>query len=95
MPFGSFQDSKEHAFRNAARLIRAGRQMVKLEGGATMVETTTFLVERGIPVCAHIGSRRSRSIPSAATACRERARKPLTVSSPMRKALERAGAAFV
>src|SRR5438045_5205016 len=55
MPFGSFQDSKEHAFRNAARLMRAGAQMVKLEGGATMVETTTFLVERGVPVCAHIG----------------------------------------
>jgi 3-methyl-2-oxobutanoate hydroxymethyltransferase len=55
MPFGSFQDSKEHAFRNAARLIRAGAQMVKLEGGATMADTTAFLVERGIPVCAHIG----------------------------------------
>jgi len=55
MPFGSFQDSMEHAFRNAARLIRAGAQMVKIEGGAPMVATTTFLVERGIPVCAHIG----------------------------------------
>ena len=55
MPFGSFQASKEMAFRNAARLMAAGAQMVKLEGGATMVETTRFLVERGIPVCAHIG----------------------------------------
>ena len=55
LPFGSFQASKEHAFRNAARLMAAGAQMVKLEGGATMVETTRFLVERGIPVCAHIG----------------------------------------
>ena len=55
MPFGSFQASKELAFRNAARLLAAGAQMVKLEGGATMVETTRFLVERGIPVCAHIG----------------------------------------
>jgi 3-methyl-2-oxobutanoate hydroxymethyltransferase len=55
MPFGSFQSSKEHAFRNAARLMAAGAQMVKLEGGATMVETTHFLVERGVPVCAHIG----------------------------------------
>ena len=55
LPFGSFQASKEHAFRNAARLMSAGAQMVKLEGGATMVETTRFLVERGIPVCAHIG----------------------------------------
>src|SRR5439155_24492313 len=55
MPFGSFQSSKEHAFRNAARLMAAGAQMVKLEGGAAMVETTRFLVERGIPVCAHVG----------------------------------------
>lgn len=55
MPFGSFQESKEQAFRNAARLMAAGAQMVKLEGGATMVETARFLVERGIPVCAHIG----------------------------------------
>jgi 3-methyl-2-oxobutanoate hydroxymethyltransferase len=55
MPFGSFQESKEQAFRGAARLVAAGAQMVKLEGGAMMVETTRFLVERGIPVCAHIG----------------------------------------
>jgi 3-methyl-2-oxobutanoate hydroxymethyltransferase len=55
MPFGSFQSSKELAFTNAARLMAAGAQMVKLEGGAAMVETTRFLVERGIPVCAHIG----------------------------------------
>jgi 3-methyl-2-oxobutanoate hydroxymethyltransferase len=55
MPFGSFQSSKEQAFVNCARLMAAGAQMVKLEGGATMVETTRFLVERGVPVCAHIG----------------------------------------
>lgn len=55
MPFGSFQASREQAFGNAARLVAAGAQMVKLEGGATMVETTRFLVERGVPVCAHIG----------------------------------------
>ena len=55
MPFGSFQESREQAFRNAVRLMAAGAQMVKLEGGAVMVETTRFLVERGIPVCAHIG----------------------------------------
>ena len=55
MPFGSFQSSKEQAFGNAARLMAAGAHMVKLEGGAVMVETTRFLVDRGIPVCAHIG----------------------------------------
>lgn len=55
MPFASFQESKEKAFRNAARLMAAGAQMVKIEGGAVMAETTRYLVERGIPVCAHIG----------------------------------------
>jgi 3-methyl-2-oxobutanoate hydroxymethyltransferase len=55
MPFGSFQESPAQAFHNAARMMAAGAQMVKLEGGAPMVETTRFLVDRGIPVCAHIG----------------------------------------
>jgi len=55
MPFGSFQESREQAFRSCARMMAAGAGMVKLEGGATMVETTRFLVDRGIPVCAHIG----------------------------------------
>ncbi len=55
MPWGSYQESKEQAFRNAALAMAEGAQMVKLEGGALMVETTGFLVERGIPVCAHIG----------------------------------------
>jgi len=55
MPFGSFQASKEQAFANAARLIAAGAQMVKLEGGAVMAETTRYLVDRAVPVCAHIG----------------------------------------
>jgi 3-methyl-2-oxobutanoate hydroxymethyltransferase len=55
MPFGSFQESPGQAFRNSARMMAAGAQMVKLEGGATMTETTRFLVERGVPVCAHIG----------------------------------------
>src|SRR5712691_8288216 len=55
MPFGTFQESAAQACRNAVRLMAAGAQMVKLEGGAVMVETTRFLVERGVPVCAHIG----------------------------------------
>ncbi len=55
MPFGSYQESKEQAFRNAARLLAAGAEMVKLEGGAVMAETVHFLIERGVPVCAHIG----------------------------------------
>ena len=55
MPFGSFQESPQHAFRNAASLMAAGAQMVKLEGGIAMAKTTHFLCARGIPVCAHVG----------------------------------------
>ena len=55
MPFGSYQVSPEQAFENAAILMQAGAQVVKLEGGAPMAGTVRFLVERGIPVCAHLG----------------------------------------
>jgi 3-methyl-2-oxobutanoate hydroxymethyltransferase len=55
LPFGSYQESPAQAFASAARLMAAGAGMVKLEGGSPMVETTRFLVERGVPVCAHIG----------------------------------------
>ncbi len=55
MPFGSYQESPEQAFRNAVTLMAAGAQMVKLEGGKEMAPTVTFLVSRGIPVCGHIG----------------------------------------
>lgn len=55
MPFGSYQESPQAAFRNAAVLMAAGAQMVKIEGGEEMAETTRFLTTRGIPVCGHIG----------------------------------------
>jgi 3-methyl-2-oxobutanoate hydroxymethyltransferase len=55
MPFGTFQVSPEETFGHAAELMAAGAQMVKLEGGAVMAETVTFLTQRGIPVCGHIG----------------------------------------
>jgi 3-methyl-2-oxobutanoate hydroxymethyltransferase len=55
LPFGSYQESPVQALRSAARLMAAGAQMVKLEGGQYMAETVRFLVERGVPVCAHIG----------------------------------------
>jgi 3-methyl-2-oxobutanoate hydroxymethyltransferase len=55
MPFGTCQVSPQDAFAHAARLMAAGAQMVKLEGGTAMAETVRFLTERGIPVCGHIG----------------------------------------
>ena len=55
MPFGTYEASPEQAFASAATLMRAGAQMVKLEGGGYTAETVRFLTERGIPVCAHLG----------------------------------------
>jgi 3-methyl-2-oxobutanoate hydroxymethyltransferase len=56
MPFGSYQASPEQAFENAALVIkRTGAAGVKLEGGLEMLSTVQFLVERAIPVMAHIG----------------------------------------
>jgi len=55
LPFGSFEESPSQAFASAARLLKAGADIVKLEGGAPMVETVAYLSARAIPVCAHIG----------------------------------------
>jgi 3-methyl-2-oxobutanoate hydroxymethyltransferase len=55
MPFGTSQVSPQQTFAHAARLMVAGAQMVKIEGGEEMAETVHFLTTRGIPVCAHIG----------------------------------------
>lgn len=55
LPFGSYQASREEALHSATVLMQAGAQMVKLEGGGWTAETVRFLVERGIPVCAHLG----------------------------------------
>ncbi|MCB1988863.1 MAG: 3-methyl-2-oxobutanoate hydroxymethyltransferase, partial [Burkholderiaceae bacterium] len=55
LPFGSYHESREQALRSASALMQAGAHMVKLEGGGWTTDTVRFLVERGIPVCAHLG----------------------------------------
>ena len=55
MPFGSYHEGKDQAIRSATQLMQAGSHMVKLEGGGWTAEIVHFLVERGIPVCAHLG----------------------------------------
>jgi 3-methyl-2-oxobutanoate hydroxymethyltransferase len=56
MPFGTYEESPSVAFRNAARVMKeTDCGAVKLEGGRRTAETTRYLVERGIPVMAHIG----------------------------------------
>jgi 3-methyl-2-oxobutanoate hydroxymethyltransferase len=55
MPFGSYQAGPAAAFESAVKLMQAGAQMVKVEGGTWLAPTVAFLVERGVPVCAHLG----------------------------------------
>jgi 3-methyl-2-oxobutanoate hydroxymethyltransferase len=55
LPFGSYQEGADQAMRNSACLMQSGAQMVKLEGGGWTAETVRFLVERGVPVCGHLG----------------------------------------
>jgi 3-methyl-2-oxobutanoate hydroxymethyltransferase len=55
LPFGSYQESPSQALHNAALLMQAGAHMVKLEGGGWTAPIARLLVERGIPVCAHLG----------------------------------------
>lgn len=56
MPFASYQESPEQAFRNSARVMtETGCAAVKLEGGVEMAETVRFLNARGVPVLGHVG----------------------------------------
>ena len=55
LPFGSYHEGADQAMRSSAALLQAGAQMVKLEGGGWTAPVVRFLVERGVPVCAHLG----------------------------------------
>jgi 3-methyl-2-oxobutanoate hydroxymethyltransferase len=55
LPFGSYHATPAQALQSAAALMQAGAHMVKLEGGGWTAPTVRALVERGIPVCAHLG----------------------------------------
>lgn len=55
MPAGTYEADMDVALENARALLAAGAQMVKIEGGGHMVETARYLIEHGVPVCAHLG----------------------------------------
>lgn len=55
MPVGSYEHDDEAAYNNAKWLIRSGAHLVKFEGGGPRVNTARYLIERGVPVCAHLG----------------------------------------
>ena len=54
LPFGAY-GTPETAYANAVKVMQAGAQMVKIEGGAWLADTVRFLTERAVPVCAHVG----------------------------------------
>jgi 3-methyl-2-oxobutanoate hydroxymethyltransferase len=54
LPFGTY-NTREETMTNAAALMRAGANMVKLEGGKWLIDSISAMTERGIPVCAHLG----------------------------------------
>lgn len=56
LPFGSYEEGPEQAFRNAAHvMVETGCGAVKLEGGESMAQTIRFLTARGVPVMSHVG----------------------------------------
>jgi 3-methyl-2-oxobutanoate hydroxymethyltransferase len=55
MPIGSYEQDNEAAYKNALWLVKSGAHIVKFEGGGKRVETARYLVQQGIPVCAHLG----------------------------------------
>lgn len=55
LPYGTYHESPQVAWRHAMQLAQAGAHMVKLEGGGWTTDTVRFLTQRGIPVCAHLG----------------------------------------
>jgi len=58
LPFGSYEDSVETAFKSASRvMMETGCQAVKIESGSYAADTISYLVERGIPVMSHVGLR--------------------------------------
>jgi 3-methyl-2-oxobutanoate hydroxymethyltransferase len=95
MPFGSYQESPEQAMRNAAVLMAAGAHMVKLEGGAYMAETVRFLVERGVPVCAHVGLTPQSVFQLGGYRVQGKTEESATTMRADVRALEQAGAAMI
>lgn len=55
LPFGTFQGRVDEAYRASVAALKAGAQMVKIEGGAFIAPTVEYLVTRGVPVCGHVG----------------------------------------
>ena len=93
LPFGAYQESPEQAFRASARVLQeTGASAVKLEGGVAMAPTVRFLVERGVPVCGHVGLMpQSMNVAGGFRATGRREDEAITVAADAR-AIAQAGA---
>ena len=93
MPFGSYQESREVAFRNAARIMRETEcQAVKIEGGTEMADTVAYLTQRGVPVMGHIGLKPQSVNTLGGYTARGRANDEAETIMDDAKALDQAGA---
>ena len=91
LPFMSYQSSISHAIANSGRLIKAGADTVKLEGGSEMTGTIKAIVETGIPVMGHIGLQPQTTILSQGYRVQGKSVETATKLIEDAKALEEAG----
>lgn len=91
LPFMSYQSSISHAIANSGRLIKAGADTVKLEGGSEMTGTIKAIVETGIPVMGHIGLQPQTTILSQGYSVQGKSVETATKLIEDAKALEEAG----
>jgi 3-methyl-2-oxobutanoate hydroxymethyltransferase len=93
MPFGTYEESPQVAFRNAAQILKeTGCGAVKLEGGVRMDETIRFLVDRGVPVMGHIGLTPQASLVMGGFKTQGRDAETWPIHMADAKAVEQAGA---
>ncbi len=93
MPYGSYEDSAELAYKNASRIIdETGCDAVKLEGGQDMADTIAYITKRDIPVMAHIGLQPQSVIKEGGYKIKGRNAQEVTTLINDAKAVERAGA---
>ncbi len=92
MPFGSYEASRSEAVKNAVRMVKAGADAVKLEGGLEIVDRVEAIVKAGIPVVAHIGLTPQKHLVLGGYRRRGRTAREAEELLESAKALEEAGA---
>ena len=91
LPFMSYQANITDAIKNSGKLIKAGADAVKLEGGVEMAETVRAIVEKGIPVMGHIGLQPQTTMLSQGYRVQGKTKESALKLIESAKALEKAG----